>query len=94
MICLKENTFDKFLIKPDFQIYKSIFLYVVIIHDILSINEVKKELRKFDLPIKIYVFSLGDDNLEDEFVDIKNIEKIDIFPNPLFKTYTRIIEKL
>ena len=94
LICLKENTFNKFLVKPDFQIYKSIFLYVVIIHDILSINEVKKELRKFDLPIKIYVFSLGDDDLEDEFLDIKNIVKIDIFPNPLFKTYTRIIEKL
>ncbi len=94
LICLKENTFKKFLVKPDFQIYKSIFLYVVIIHDILSINEVKKELRNFDLPIKIYVFSLGDDDLEDEFLDIKNIVKIDIFPNPLFKTYTRIIEKL
>lgn len=94
LICLKENTFNKFLVKPDFQIYKSIFLYVVIIHDILSINEVKKELRKFDLPIKIYVFSLGDDDLEDEFLDIKNIVKIDIFPNPLFKTYKRIIEKL
>ena len=94
LICLKENTFNKFLVKPDFQIYKSIFLYVVIIHDILSINEVKKELRNLDLPIKIYVFSLGDDDLEDEFIDIKNIVKIDIFPNPLFKTYTRIIEKL
>ena len=94
LICLKENTFNKFLVKPDFQIYKSIFLYVVIIHDILSINEVKKELRNLDLPIKIYVFSLGDDDLEDEFLDIKNIVKIDIFPNPLFKTYTRIIEKL
>ena len=94
LICLKENTFNKFLVKPDFQIYKSIFLYVVIIHDILSINEVKKELRKFDLPIKIYVFSLGDDDLEDEFLEIKNIVKIDIFPNPLFKTYKRIIEKL
>ena len=94
LICLKENTFNKFLVKPDFQIYKSIFLYVVIIHDILSINEVKKELRNLDLPIKIYVFSLGDDDLEDEFLDIKNIVKIDIFPNPLFKTYSRIIEKL
>ena len=94
LICLKENTFNKFLVKPDFQIYKSIFLYVVIIHDILSINEVKKELRNLDLPIKIYVFSLGDDDLEDEFLDIKNIVKIDIFPNPLFKTYKRIIEKI
>lgn len=94
LICLKEDTFDNLKVSNGFQIYKSASSCVAIIHDNLFISDAKKELNKLDLPVNIYIFSLSDDNYEDEFEEIENINKIHVFPSPLVKTYSRIVEKI
>jgi adenine-specific DNA-methyltransferase len=92
MLCLRENTFEPVLEKDDFKIFKSNNHYTGIIFDLLAIPKFKKAVAKFDSHTNVYVFSLGDDDFAEEFVDIKKNVKVCSIPEAILRVYRRIFK--
>ena len=92
MLCIKENTFDEVLIKPDIAIFKSEKKFTAILFDELRMAEFKKELRKLRLPVSVYVFSLEGDDFSEDFEDLKSNITICSIPEAILKVYRRIYE--
>ncbi len=90
MICVKEDTYEKVVANEQFKIFKNNEKYTGIIFDNLSIDHFKKTIEDIDGHFSIYVFSLGDDTFDDDFIDIK--EKVDLSPIPeaILRVYRRI----
>ncbi len=93
MLCLKENTFEEVLRNNSFYIYKNSEKCVGILLDTDKINLFKKELIKLNSKICLYIFSLDDDNYEDEFSDIKNVHDCLPVPEGILKLYRSIFRK-
>jgi adenine-specific DNA-methyltransferase len=92
MLCLRESTFD-FVSETDaFKIYKNKDHYTGIIFDQLSIPKFKKAVAKFDSPVSVYVFSLGDDDFSEEFTDMKKTVKVCSIPEAILRVYRRIFK--
>ena len=91
MLCLRENTFDLVSENETVKIFRNKNHYTGIIFDQLSIPKFKKTVSKFDKPISVYVFSLGDDDFADEFADMKKI-KVCSIPEAILRVYRRIFQ--
>lgn len=91
MLCLRENTFEFVSEAEEIKIYKNKNHYTGIIFDQLSIPKFKKMVSKFDKPLSVYVFSLGDDDFAEEFSDIKKI-KVCSIPEAILRVYRRIFQ--
>tara|TARA_A100001015_G_scaffold43746_1_gene48080 strand:- start:812 stop:2656 length:1845 start_codon:yes stop_codon:yes gene_type:complete len=90
MILLKENTFDKILDEKNIKIYKnSKNFYTFIVKDELEIEKIKKIIPKYTGKIKIYVFSIGNDNYEDVFYAYKDVETT-TFSQEIINTYRNL----
>lgn len=92
MLCLRENTFEGVLENDAFKIFKNKERYTGIIFDQLSIAKFKKAAAKFDLPVHVYVFSLGDDDFADEFADMKKMVKVCSIPEAILRVYRRVFK--
>jgi hypothetical protein len=90
MICLRENTFDSVLESKNIKIFKNIDHYTGIIFNEQKISEFKDKISKFDLPVNVYVFSLGDDDFAEEFFDIQDRVKVCSIPTAILRIYKRI----
>jgi adenine-specific DNA-methyltransferase len=92
MLCLRENTFD-FVSETDaFKIYKNKDHYTGIIFDQLAIPKFKKAVSKYDKPVSVYVFSLGDDDFSEDFADMKKTVKVCSIPEAILRVYRRIFK--
>ena len=92
MLCLRENTFEIVTEADDYKIFRNNNKYTGIIFDQLSIQKFKNEAIKFDKPISVYVFSLGDDDFSDEFSDMKDKVKVCSIPEAILRVYRRIFK--
>lgn len=92
MICLKENTFHSVFESENIKIFKNIDHYTGIIFNEQEISTFKDEIKQFDLPINVYVFSMGDDDFAEEFFDIKDRVKICSIPTAILRIYKRIFK--
>ena len=90
MLCLKENTFESVLDSDNIKIFKNNDYYTGILFDEQNISEFKEQIKDFDLPASVYVFSLGDDDFAEEFADIKDRVKVHPIPAGILRVYKRI----
>jgi len=90
MLCLKENTFESVLDSDNIKLFKNKDHYTGILFDEKEIPNFKKKIKDFDLPVSVYVFSLGDDDFAEEFSDIKDRVKVCSIPAAILRVYKRI----
>lgn len=93
MICIKEDTFDEVLNKKYIKIFKNKNQYTAILFHLDYFDDFKKELRKLNKPIHIYVFSLTNDTYENDFKDLR--QKFDLCPIPesILEVYRKIFKE-
>ena len=92
MLCLRENTFDLVSENETIKTYCNKDHYTGIIFDQLSIPKFKKAASKYDKPVSVYIFSLGDDDFSDEFADMKKAVKVCPIPEAILRVYRRIFK--
>lgn len=96
MLCLKEGTFyevkTKNVNENQFRIFKNNKIYTGIIYDDLFIEDFKIAIKDINAKFRVYVFSLGDDNFEEEFEDIKNKVKVNPIPEAILRVYRKIFK--
>jgi len=92
MLCLRENTFEFVSETDSFKLFKNKDHYTGIVFDQLAIPKFKKAVSKFDKPISVYVFSLGDDDFSDEFTDMKKAVRVCPIPEAILRVYRRIFK--
>ena len=92
MLCLRENTFEFVSETDSFKLFKNKDHYTGIVFDQLAIPKFKKAVSKFDKPISVYVFSLGDDDFSDEFTDMKKAVRVCPRPEAILRVYRRIFK--
>jgi len=90
MLCLRENTFEFVRENAVWKIFKNQARYTAILFDNLAIPKFKKELAKLDLPISVYIFSLGDETFDDEFEDLADRVSVRAIPEAILRVYRRI----
>ena len=92
LICLKENTFKQVLSNKDkYQIFSNKEKFTFIVYDQLFLEDIKKLIPKFKGYKKIYIFSLGNDNFDEEFEEFENVET-ETFPDPIISVYNRLLD--
>ena len=93
LLCIKENAFDKIRDNNGFKLFKSRKHYIGILFKDNYLDKFKKEIRKIDKLISIYVFSLfGTGAFEGQFNDFKNVKIIPV-PEAILKVYMKIFFK-
>lgn len=92
MLCIRENTFEEVLSKPDISIFRSDKKYTAILFDEMKMEEFKKEIKKLKLKVSVYVFSLEGDDFSEDFEDLKNSITLCSIPEAILKVYRRIYE--
>ena len=66
MLCLKEDTFESVSNTDKIKIFKNNDHYTGIVMDEQEIPSLKEKIKGLDLPVSVYVFSLGDDDFAEE----------------------------
>lgn len=92
MLCIKENTFELVQDKSDFKLFKNNDKYLGIVFYEEAIDEYKKAIKKIDGHFNTYVFSLGDDPHEKQFIDVKNKVTLCAIPEVILKVYREIFK--
>lgn len=92
MLCLRENTFEFVRENSVWKLYKNQSHYTAILFDNLAIPKFKKELAKLEMPIRAYIFSLGDETFEDEFEDMADRVSVRPIPEAILRVYRRIYQ--
>jgi adenine-specific DNA-methyltransferase len=92
MLCLRENAFEFVIEQEGYKIYKNDKKYLGIILDQSLIEDFKKEAKKFDKQINVYVFSLTDEDFSEEFTDLKKKVKVCSIPEAILRVYRRIFK--
>lgn len=93
MLCIKESTFDEIKTKNKyFRIFKSGIKYTGIIYDYMEIDEFKGFINKIDGRFNVYIFSLGDDTFDEEFLDLRGKVKLFPIPEAIMRAYRRLFK--
>ena len=92
MLCIRENAFELVEDGGDFKIFKNSEEYLGIIFYEEAINDFKKAIKKIKGHFNVYVFSLGDDPHEKQFVDAKNKVTLCAIPEVILKVYREIFK--
>lgn len=93
MLCLKEDCFD--VVKKDkyFKIFKNNQeKHIGIIYDDDGIADFKKEAKKLNKKIIVYIFSLDESARDEEFEDIKSLVQLKPIPTAILSVYKRIFK--
>jgi len=90
MLCIRENTFEEVLSKPDISIFKSKTKYTAILFNESKMEEFKREIKKLKLKVSVFVFSLEGEDFSDEFTDFKKDITLCSIPEAILKVYRRI----
>lgn len=92
MICIRENTFNKIHDKPAFKVYNDTNHITGILFDLDATNEFKDTLRKQNLPVHIYVFSLSNDTYTSDFADLGLKHKLCPIPESILEVYRKLFK--
>lgn len=92
MLCLRENTFELVLEEAPIKIFQNKEKYNAILFDQLAISKLKEIIKDYDKPVHIYIFSLGDDDFADEFLDMKYKVTLKSIPTAILRVYRRIFK--
>ncbi len=92
MLCIKENAFELVQDESDFKMFKNNDKYLGIIFYEEAIDAFKKAIQKIDGHFNTYVFSLGDDPHEKQFVDVKSKVTLCAIPEVILKVYREIFK--
>jgi adenine-specific DNA-methyltransferase len=92
MLCIKENTFQLVHDDIDFKIFKNSDKYLGIIFYEDAIDSYKKVIKKINGHFNTYVFSLGDDPHEKQFIEVKNKVTLCAIPEIILKVYREIFK--
>jgi|TARA_B100000315_G_scaffold215376_1_gene214626 adenine-specific DNA-methyltransferase len=90
MLCLKEATFESVIDSENIKIFKNNDHYTGILLGEEEIPNFKEQIKDFELPVNVYVFSLGDDDFAEEFSDLKDKVKVSSIPSAILRVYKRI----
>ena len=90
MLCVKEGTFEKVQDNERFKIFKNSSHYTGIIWDQTAIPEFKKAIKDIKAKFSVYVFSLGNETFDEEFVDVKQKVQLSPIPEAILRVYRRI----
>ncbi len=92
MLCIKENAFELVQNENDFKIFKNNDTHLGIIFYEEAINDFKKAIKKIEGHFNVYVFSLGDDTHEKQFIDVKSRVTLCAIPEVILKVYREIFK--
>jgi adenine-specific DNA-methyltransferase len=92
MLCIKENTFEEVISTNQFKLFRNKNNFTGIIYDYLAIEDLKKEINKYNGKYSLYIFSLSDETFDDEFEDLKNKVRISPIPEAILRVYRRIFK--
>ena len=90
MLCLREDTFEQVCNTNIIKIFKNSKKYTGILLDEQKIPLFKKQIKNYNMPISIYIFSLGDDDFSEEFADMQENVKLCSIPAAILRVYKRI----
>jgi len=93
MLCLRENTFDKVKTTNQYKIFKNQGKYTAIIFGHKGISPFIKYIEGIDGIINTYIFTLSDDNFEEEFDNLTQKVKIIPIPESILRVYRRVFKK-
>jgi adenine-specific DNA-methyltransferase len=93
MLCLKEECFEEVKTGTDFKIFKnSQDKHLGIIYDDDGIEPFKKEVKKLNKKLVVYVFSLDESTREEEFEDMNGNVELKPIPAVILNVYKRIFK--
>jgi adenine-specific DNA-methyltransferase len=92
MLCIKENTFELVQDENDFKIFRNNDKYSGIVFYEEAIDDYKKAIKKINGHFNTYVFSLGDDPHEKQFMDVKDRVTLCAIPEVILKVYREIFK--
>ncbi|MBU0459758.1 MAG: site-specific DNA-methyltransferase [Nanoarchaeota archaeon] len=93
MLCLKEECFEEVKKGTDFKIFKnSQDKHLGIIYDDDGIEPFKKEVKKLNKKLVVYVFSLDESAREEEFEDMDGNVELKPIPAVILNVYKRIFK--
>jgi adenine-specific DNA-methyltransferase len=92
MLCVKEGTFEKVKSNKQYKIFCNKKRYTGIIFDHLAIADFKNAISEINGKFRVYVFSLGDDTFDEEFVDMSRKVKLSPIPEAILRVYCRIFK--
>lgn len=91
MLCLKEDCFDEVKRTADYAIFKNgEGKHLGIVYDDDGIDPFKKEAKKLNRKLVVYVFSLDDSAREEEFKDVEKLVELKPIPAVILSVYKRI----
>jgi adenine-specific DNA-methyltransferase len=95
MLCLAETTFDEVINKKDmFAIYENEKQMTGIIFDEDTIEDFKKETKKYKKPFVVYVFSYDHTYNEEDFNDMGNLQIVKPIPEVILNIYRKIYKEI
>ncbi|MEK6951751.1 MAG: site-specific DNA-methyltransferase [Nanoarchaeota archaeon] len=93
MLCLKEDCFNEIKKTEDYRLFKdSKDRYLGVIYSDDGIEPFKKEVKKLNKKIVVYVFSLDESAREEEFEDIADLVELRPIPAVILNVYKRIFK--
>ena len=92
MLCIRESAYEMIKENEDYKIFKNTNGYVGIIFYEDAIEDYKNAIKKIEGHFNTYVFSLGDDTHEKQFVDVKDKVSLRAIPEVVLKVYREIFK--
>ena len=92
MLCLKESCFNEYKQSKHFTIFSNCLKYLAIIYDFDGLDPFIKFMIKFQKQIIVYQFTLDDDPVMDDFLDIKKFITLKPIPASIIASYRRIFK--
>jgi adenine-specific DNA-methyltransferase len=93
MLCLREDTFEKVKVTNQFKIFKNKDKYTAVIFEHKGITPFIKYINDIDGVFNTYIFTLSNDNFEEEFDELKDKVKIIPIPESILRIYRRVFKK-
>jgi len=95
MLCLAENTFRNITRKyKQYAIYQNKEKITGIIYDEDYIHDFKNEIKKYNKPLVIYIFSYNNTYNKEDFNDIKNLLEVKPIPEVILNVYQKIYKRI
>lgn len=92
MICLREDTFELVVSKPEFSIYLGKGNYSAVIFDPDAIEALKVKIEELpgESEVAIYAFSLSNDTYQSDFKDLTRKHILRAIPEGILEVYRRL----
>lgn len=93
-LCIKEACFDLIEETPEHSLFESDSKILGILFNTSKISNFKKSLQKTNKPAAVYVFSLGNDDYAEEFIEFKGRVRTAPIPKALLNSFIRVKKAL